>query len=128
MRRQLLANTSQMDERPKWARMAAAIGSHGPQHFDGPRLPKPVTVVMAYTAHSDIGEKEPPTFALVGELDGIAAPSAMRRRVDALRRAGAVVEFREYPGVGHGFGLGIGTSAEGWIREAISFWMRHQPR
>lgn len=110
------------------ARMAAAIGSHGPQHFGGPDLPKPATVVMAYTAHSDIGDKEPPTFVLVGEHDGIAPPSAMRRRVDALRRGGAVVEFREYPGVGHGFGLGIGTSAEGWIGETISFWMRNQPR
>jgi hypothetical protein len=38
------------------------------------------------------------------------------------------VDYREYPGVGHGFGLGIGTSAEGWIGKAIRFWTRHQSR
>jgi hypothetical protein len=32
--------------------------------------------------------------------------------------------YRGYPGVGHG----VGTSAEGWIDEAIRFWGRHQSR
>jgi hypothetical protein len=39
-----------------------------------------------------------------------------------LRNGGARVEFRTYPHVGHGFGLGIGTSAEGWVSDAIQFW------
>lgn len=110
------------------ARMAASIGSHGARRFGGPDLPRPATVVMAYTAHADVGGSEPPTFALVGEQDGISPPSAMRRRVDALRGAGAAVDYRVYSRVGHGFGLGVGTSAEGWIDEAIQFWARHQPR
>lgn len=110
------------------ARMAASIGSHGVAAYGGSDLPKPSTVVMAYTAHSDHSPSEPPTFALVGEQDGIAPPSAMRQRVNALRRAGTEVEYREYPGVGHGFGLGIGTSAEAWIDDAIRFWERHQSR
>jgi acetyl esterase/lipase len=38
-----------------------------------------------------------------------------------VRAAGTRVEFRTYPRVGHGFGLGIGTSAEGWIADAIRF-------
>jgi len=25
-------------------------------------------------------------------------------------------------GLGHGFGLGTGTNAEGWIDEAVRFW------
>ena len=28
-------------------------------------------------------------------------------------------------GVGHGFGLGNGTSAKGWITEALRFWEMH---
>jgi hypothetical protein len=52
----------------------------------------------------------------------------MERRVSALRRLGTAVEYRKFPGVGHGFGLGVGTSAEGWIDDAIRFWRRHQPR
>ncbi|MCP4560843.1 MAG: prolyl oligopeptidase family serine peptidase [Bosea sp.] len=110
------------------ARMAASIGSHGVAAYGASDLPKPSTVVMAYTTHSDHAASEPPTFALVGHQDGIAPPAAMRQRVAALRRLGAEVDYREYPGVGHGFGLGIGTSAEGWISDAIRFWKRHQSR
>ena len=104
------------------ARMAAAVGSHGAAHYGGGDVPKPSAIVMAYTAHSDHSSAEPPTFVVVGEQDGIAPPAVMKRRVDALRRAGTEVEFREYEGVGHGFGLGTGTSAEGWVFDAIRFW------
>ncbi len=104
------------------ARMAASIGSHGVAAFGGDDLPKPAAVVMAYTAHSDISSDEPPTFVIVGEEDGIAPPSTMERRVTALRQVGAQVEYHRYPSVGHGFGLGVGTSAEGWIADAIRFW------
>lgn len=51
----------------------------------------------------------------------------MERRVEALRAAGTRVEYRKYPNVGHGFGLGVGTSAEGWIFEAIRFWEKSMP-
>ena len=104
------------------ARMAAAIGSHGVASYGGGDRPKPSAVVMAYTAHSDYASGEPPTFAVVGEKDGIAPPVTMQRRVEALRDAGTKVEYRKYPNVGHGFGLGTKTSAEGWIFDAIRFW------
>jgi acetyl esterase/lipase len=106
------------------ARMAAAVGSHGTQRFGGPDLPKPATVVMIYTAHSDFGSSEPPTFVAVGELDEIAPPSTMEKRVALLRKAGTEVEYHKYPRVAHGFGLGTDTSAEGWAAEAIHFWER----
>jgi acetyl esterase/lipase len=110
------------------ARMAAAIGSHGTERFGQQALPRPSAVIMAYTAHSDLGAVEPPTFAIVGDKDGISPPESMRHRVAALRRIGAEVDFREYPGLAHGFGPGVGTSAEGWVTEAVSFWQRHQSR
>jgi acetyl esterase/lipase len=106
------------------ARVAAAIGSHGVRYFGGAELPKPSTVVMAYTGHSDYVSHEPATFVVVGEQDAIAPASLMQRRVDALRRSGTDVEFHKYPNLGHGFGPGTGTSAEGWIAEAIRFWGR----
>jgi len=34
------------------------------------------------------------------------------------------VEYHEYENLGHGFGLGVGTSAEGWVLEANRFWER----
>lgn len=110
------------------ARMAASIGSHGTAGFDGPDLPRPTVVVMAYTAHSDVSKTEPSTFAVVGARDGIAPPASMERRIEALRRLGTEVDYRVYPGVGHGFGLGIGTNAEGWVSDAIEFWEQRQPR
>lgn len=106
------------------ARMAAAIGSHGAARFGGDDVAKPAAVILAYTGHSDSSQSEPPTFVVVGESDGIAPPAVMERRVAALRAAGTPVEFRRYPNVGHGFGPGIGTSADGWLGEAVRFWAR----
>jgi acetyl esterase/lipase len=104
------------------ARMAAAIGSRGVARYGEGDRPKPSAIVMAYTGHADYAAGEPPTFVVVGEEDGIAPPTTMQRRVEALRDGGTKVEYRKYPNVGHGFGLGTGTSAEGWIFEAIRFW------
>lgn len=104
------------------ARMAAAIGSHGAARYGGSNVPKPSVVVMAYTGHSDYAAAEPPTFVVVGENDGIAPPAVMERRVEALRKSGTPVRYHKYRNLGHGFGPGIGTSAEGWLNEAIRFW------
>ena len=110
------------------ARMVAAIGSHGTGRFGGSDLPRPSALVTLYTGHSDLASTEPPTFVVVGDADGIAPPSIMERRVAALRRAGTHVEYHKYPGVGHGFGLGVGTNAEGWIADAVRFWAQQIQR
>jgi predicted esterase len=102
--------------------MAAAIGSHGTASYGGDDLPKPSVVVMAYTAHSDHGVTEPPTFVVVGGQDGIVPPSIMEARIAELRRAGTAVEYHKYKELGHGFGPGTDTRAEGWIVEAVRFW------
>jgi acetyl esterase/lipase len=107
------------------ARMAASIGSHGAARFGGAPLPRPSAVVLLYTGHSDLSTSEPPTFVAAGESDAIAPPVVMERRVAALRRAGTDVEYHRYREVGHGFGLGVGTRAEGWIGDAVRFWAKH---
>jgi hypothetical protein len=48
----------------------------------------------------------------------------MEKRVAGLRRLGTEVMYRKYPGVGHGFGLGVGTTAEGWIADAVRVWAK----
>jgi len=106
------------------ARMAASIGSHGTAAFGEGDHPRPATVVMAYTGHSDLSSDEPPTFVVVGGRDVIAPPAVMERRVTALRSAGTEVEYRVYPNLGHGFGAGTGTEAGGWIGRAVAFWAR----
>jgi hypothetical protein len=39
---------------------------------------------------------------------------------------GIATEFYLYRNVGHGFGLGTGTSAEGWVDNALRFWENHR--
>ena len=104
------------------ARMAAWLGSYGPAAFGGDDLPQPGAVIMQYTGHSDYTEFDPPTFACIGENDGIASWRTMQRRIEALDALGIPTEFHRYPGLGHGFGLGTGTAAEGWLDEAAAFW------
>lgn len=103
-------------------RMTAYLGSYGPGAFGGNNLPRPGTAVIQYTGHSDYTENDPPTFACVGERDGIANWHTMQRRLEAMSTLGIPTEFHHYPGLPHGFGLGTGTMAEGWINEAVSFW------
>lgn len=104
------------------ARMAAYLGSYGPAAFGGENLPRPGTVVMQYTGHSEYTENDPPTYVCVGENDGIASWQMMESRLKQMNSFGIDTEFHKYPGLGHGFGLGTGTVAEGWIDDAIAFW------
>ena len=104
------------------ARMAAWLGTYGPAAFGGDDLPRPGTVVMQYTGLGEYSEEDPPTYACVGDRDGIAPWQIMKARLDAMRDVGIPTEFHRYPGLSHGFGLGIGTSAEGWLDDAVAFW------
>jgi len=107
------------------ARMAAQVGSYGPAGYGDYDLPRPRVVVMAYTGHSPFTQNDPPTFVVQGEDDGFVNVSTVDKRVDAMRDAGIEVEYHKYRSVGHGFGLGTGTDAEGWIEYAVRFWEKH---
>lgn len=103
-------------------RMAAWLGSYGPAAFGGDDLPQPGAVIMQYTGYSEYTENDPPTYACVGENDGIASWRTMQRRLEILDSFGIDTEFHKYPGLEHGFGIGIGTAAEGWVDDAVAFW------
>lgn len=107
------------------ARMAAYIGSYTPAAFGDFVNARPATIVMGYTGHSEYTRLDPPTYVVIGANDGIASPSVMRRRVDALKATGIDAEFRLFPNLRNGFGLGAGTSADGWIDGAVKFWEKH---
>lgn len=106
------------------ARMAAWLGSYGAEAFGGGDLLRPGAVIMQYTGLSEYSESDPPTYACVGDRDGIANWRVMQARLEAMQQAGIDTEFHVYSGLGHGFGLGTGTSAEGWINDAVAFWER----
>lgn len=103
-------------------RMAAWLGSYGTAAFREKELAQAGAVIMQYTGHSEYSESDPPTYACVGEHDGIANWRTMEARLNRLAALGIGTEFHHYEGLRHGFGLGTGTIAEGWINDAVSFW------
>ena len=104
------------------ARMAADLGTYGPGYFGGDDIPRPGAVIMQYTGHTDYSEFDPPTYVCVGTSDGIASWRTMQARLEAMSALGIPTEFHAYEGLPHGFGLGTGTVAEGWINDAVAFW------
>lgn len=104
------------------ARMAAWVGGYGTAAFGEQDLPQPAAVVMQYTGLSEYSREDPPTFVAVGESDWIADWRIMKQRLEGMSSLGIPTEFHSYPGLEHGFGLGKGTVAEGWIDDAIAFW------
>ena len=107
------------------ARMAAWLGSYGTAAFGEKEYPRPGAVIMQYTGLSEVYGNEPPTYNCVGTADGIANYRIMQRRIEAILRQGTPAEIDIYPGLAHGFGLGEGTVAEGWLDHAVTFWQEN---
>ena len=110
------------------ARMAAWLGTYGTEEFGEEAYPRPAAVIMQYTGLSEVTGEEPPTYCCVGTSDGIASYRVMEERVRRIRANGTDAEIEVFQGLPHGFGLGEGTVAEGWIDHAIAFWERQMAR
>ena len=107
------------------ARMAAYLGSYGTESFGEKAYPRPSAVIMQYTGLSEVTGHEPATYNCVGTNDGIASYRTMQNRINRIKANGTDAEIEIFDGLSHGFGLGEGTIAEGWINNAISFWERN---
>lgn len=106
------------------ARMAAWLGSYGTEAFGEETYPRPAAVIMQYTGLSEVTGEEPPTYTCVGTNDGIASYRAMKERIRQIQAQGTDAEIEVFNGLPHGFGLGEGTAAEGWLDNATAFWER----
>ncbi|MBR5924948.1 MAG: hypothetical protein IKZ60_05740, partial [Bacteroidales bacterium] len=106
------------------ARMAADMGNLTHMHSSTGRneIPQAAAVIMQYTAYTTVSRQDAPTYANCGKSDGIAPWTTMQNRLNQLASCGIATEFHAYEGLPHGFGLGNGTVAEGWINDAIAFW------
>ena len=107
------------------ARMAAWLGSYGTAAFGEKDYPRPGAVIMQYTGLSEVYGNEPPTYNCVGTNDGIASYRTMEQRIAAIQANGTDAVIEVFPGLSHGFGLGTGTVAEGWIDHAVTFWEKN---
>ena len=107
------------------ARMAAWLGSYGTESFGEDAYPRPAALFVNYTGLSEVYGNEPPTYSAVGTSDGIASWRTMEQRINAIQANGTKAEIEIFNGLSHGFGLGTGTVAEGWIERAVEFWERN---
>ncbi len=110
------------------ARMAAWLGSYGTAYFGEEEYPAPAAVIMQYTGLSSVTGQEPPTYACVGTSDYIASYESMEQYISRLRRNGTNAEIEVFTGLSHGFGLGEGTVADGWINRAMDFWQQNSSK
>lgn len=88
----------------------------------------PAANIIAYT-YFDYNPRftagDPAGFFIVGTRDWLVPVEAVKKDAAGLKRAGADVELHTPKNAEHGFGVGNGTSAEGWIQKAVSFWEKH---
>lgn len=49
----------------------------------------------------------------------------MEDYINRIQANGTDAEIEVFDGLRHGFGLGEGTIAEGWVDHAVSFWEMH---
>jgi len=101
---------------------AAAAVHTARQAEDAADLPQASAVVMQYTGYTTVSPYDSPTYACCGTNDGIASWRTMQSRLESLSALGIPTEYHSYNGLPHGFGLGTGTVAEGWLQDAIRFW------
>ena len=106
------------------ARMAATLGNadYLQQYTDRSDIGQAAAVIMQYTGYTYTSKTDAPTYACVGTSDGIANWKTMQSRLQTLESYGIPTEFHAYEGLPHGFGLGTGTVADGWIYDAVTFW------
>lgn len=106
------------------ARMGATLGNSAYLlQLTGRRdIPQAAAVVMQYTDYSTASKRDAPTYNCIGSNDGIASWRTMQSRLERLSAMGIPTEFHVYEGLSHGFGIGTGTVAEDWVKDAIRFW------
>lgn len=73
-----------------------------------------------------MSNQDVPTYMIIGTQDGIAYYRTMEERAKRLRQLGIDAKCRVVKGLRHGFGLGTGTLAEGWMDDAVKFWFDHR--
>lgn len=106
------------------ARMAAWLGTYGTASFGERSYPRPAACVVNYTSLSEVTGTEAPTYSAVGTSDWIADYRTMQARIRGIQANGINAEIEVFQGLPHGFGLGTGTVAEGWLDRAVAFWER----
>ncbi|GAB2844033.1 hypothetical protein GCM10022221_49180 [Actinocorallia aurea] len=110
-------------------RLALLWGSDSEFGAEAHGAPEPAAVIAVYPGIGDPfrgSAASRPTFITVAQDDDLVSVPQLDDVVAGLRALGVPVEYRKAASGGHGFGLGVGTDAEGWFDHAVAFWERHR--
>lgn len=84
--------------------------------------PVNVSLIEQTSVEKQVTAAYPSTFVWYGDADNVVDPYNSQTLYRALKENGVSCRLTEYPGVGHGVGLGTGLVCEGWINFAVTFW------
>ena len=114
--------------RPGALALCYPVITMGPLTHPGSRLrvlgPAPTGAQQAaLSAEKQVTAAYPPAFVWWGEADDCVDPANSRLLLAALEKAGVACKGAAFAGVGHGVGLGRGLACEGWLDQAVEFWL-----
>lgn len=78
----------------------------------------------AWSLDRQITVAYPPTYLVMAKDDDTIPQVLYENLKTALKRNGVPCRIQHVNTGSHGYGLGIGTEAEGWLTEAIEFWQQ----
>lgn len=79
-----------------------------------------------YSIERQVDESYPSTYLWQCKDDPLVPVENGKMLAEALEAHSVRHEYRPVEGKGHGWGLAIGTSAEGWLERAVSFWQESE--
>ena len=77
-----------------------------------------------YSVEKQITAAYPPTFVWQCAADAAVPIQNSQLLVQALAAKGVAHTYEVFPGDAHGWGLGEGTPAKGWLERAIRMWLK----
>ena len=90
-------------------------------------LLSPAASVITYTYYAGspaFALDDPAAYFIVGIEDWIVPWRDVKERAEEMKAAGIPVECHVLEHTQHGFGVGTGTPAEGWMEQAVLFWKK----
>lgn len=82
-------------------------------------------LIEKYSVEYHVTESYPPAYVWQSEEDGTCPFRNSQVITAAMKAKGVPYEYITYPGTAHGWGVGDGTPAEGWLTKACDFWEKH---
>lgn len=83
---------------------------------------RPVCVISEYPSSVSVSPASPAQYICAGEDDDAGLLSVLETQAAELKKNNIRSVFSSFSHAGHGFGLGAGTGAEGWVNDALRFW------